>query len=56
MQNVTIDRNKYTGGSDIRVIMGISPFKTRFRNLFIKKKRSYTCSIRKIITTKNRNL
>ena len=29
MQNVTEDRNKYIGGSDIPVIMGISPFKKR---------------------------
>lgn len=28
--DVTIDRDKYIGGSDIPVIMGISPFKTRW--------------------------
>lgn len=28
--DVTIDRDKYIGGSDIPVIMGISPFKKRF--------------------------
>ncbi len=33
MQNVTIDRDKYIGGSDIPTIMGISPFKTRFELL-----------------------
>lgn len=33
MQNVTIDRNKFIGGSDIPIIMGISPFKTRFELL-----------------------
>ena len=36
MQNVTIDRNKYIGGSDIPIIMGISPFKTRFELLLEK--------------------
>lgn len=30
MQNVTKDRDKYIGGSDVPIIMGISPFKTRF--------------------------
>lgn len=33
MQNVTIDRHKYIGGSDIPIIMGISLFKTRFELL-----------------------
>lgn len=33
MQNVTIDRHKYIGGSDIPIIMAISPFKTRFELL-----------------------
>lgn len=33
MQNVTVDRDKYIGGSDIPIIMGISPFKTRFQLL-----------------------
>lgn len=33
MQNVTIDRDKYIGGSDIPIIMGISPFKTRWELL-----------------------
>lgn len=33
MQNVTIDRDKYIGGSDVPIIMGISPFKTRFELL-----------------------
>lgn len=28
--DVTIDRNKYIGGSDVPVIMGISPFKSRW--------------------------
>lgn len=36
MQNVTIDREKYIGGSDIPIIMGISPFKTRF-DLLLEK-------------------
>lgn len=36
MQDVRIDRNKYIGGSDIPVIMGISPFKTRF-DLLLEK-------------------
>lgn len=31
--DVTIDRNKYTGGSDIPAIMGISTFKTRWELL-----------------------
>lgn len=30
MQDVTKDRDKYIGGSDIPIIMGLSPFKTRF--------------------------
>ncbi|MDD7511029.1 MAG: YqaJ viral recombinase family protein [Peptostreptococcaceae bacterium] len=33
MQDVTKDRAKYIGGSDIPVIMGISPFKKRFELL-----------------------
>lgn len=33
MIDVTIDRDKYIGGSDIPVIMGISPFKTRYELL-----------------------
>lgn len=36
MQAVTIDRDKYIGGSDIPIIMGISPFKSRF-NLLLEK-------------------
>lgn len=36
MQNVTIDREKYIGGSDIPIIMGISPFKKRF-DLLLEK-------------------
>lgn len=36
MQNVTIDRDKYIGGSDIPIIMGISSFKTRF-DLLLEK-------------------
>lgn len=36
MQQVTIDRDKYIGGSDIPIIMGISPFKTRF-DLLLEK-------------------
>lgn len=36
MQAVTIDRDKYVGGSDIPIIMGISPFKTRFELLLEK--------------------
>ena len=36
MQAVTIDRDVYIGGSDIPIIMGISPFKTRF-DLLLEK-------------------
>lgn len=36
MQAVTIDRDKYLGGSDIPIIMGISPFKSRF-DLLLEK-------------------
>lgn len=36
MQDVKVDRNKYIGGSDIPVIMGISPFKKRF-DLLLEK-------------------
>lgn len=36
MQAVTIDRDKYIGGSDIPAIMGISPFKNRF-DLLLEK-------------------
>lgn len=36
MQQVTIDRDKYIGGSDIPIIMGISAFKTRF-DLLLEK-------------------
>jgi putative phage-type endonuclease len=36
MQDVKKDRNKFIGGSDIPVIMGISPFKTRF-DLLLEK-------------------
>ena len=34
--DVTIDRDKYIGGSDISVIMGLSPFKTRWQLLLEK--------------------
>lgn len=34
--DVTIDRDKFLGGSDIAVIMGISPFKTRWELLLEK--------------------
>lgn len=33
MQNVKVDRDKYIGGSDIPIIMNISPFKTRWELL-----------------------
>ena len=33
MQNVKVDRDKYIGGSDIPIIMGISPFKKRWELL-----------------------
>lgn len=33
MQNVKVDRDKYIGGSDISIIMNISPFKTRWELL-----------------------
>ena len=36
MQAVTIDRDKYIGGSDIPIIMGISQFKSRF-DLLLEK-------------------
>lgn len=36
MQAVTIDRDKFIGGSDIPIIMGISPFKKRF-DLLLEK-------------------
>lgn len=36
MQDVTIDRNLYIGGSDIPIIMEISPFKKRF-DLLLEK-------------------
>lgn len=36
MQDVKTDRNKYIGGSDIPIIMGISPFKKRF-DLLLEK-------------------
>ena len=36
MQNVRVDREKYIGGSDIPIIMGISQFKTRF-DLLLEK-------------------
>ena len=36
MQDVTKDRHKYIGGSDIPIIMGISDFKTRF-DLLLEK-------------------
>ena len=36
MQAVTVDREKYIGGSDIPIIMEISPFKTRF-DLLLEK-------------------
>lgn len=34
--DVTVDRDKYIGGSDIPIIMGISPFKTRYQLLLEK--------------------
>ena len=36
MQDVRTDRNKYIGGSDIPIIMNISPFKKRF-DLLLEK-------------------
>lgn len=36
MQEVTIDREKYIGGSDIPIILGISPFKSRY-DLLLEK-------------------
>lgn len=33
MQDVTKDRDKYIGGSDVPIIMGLSPFKTRWQLL-----------------------
>lgn len=34
--DVTVDRDKFIGGSDIPIIMGISPFKTRYQLLLEK--------------------
>ena len=34
--DVTVDRDKYIGGSDIPIIMGISPFRTRYELLLEK--------------------
>lgn len=36
MIDVTVDRHKFIGGSDIAIIMGISPFKSRF-DLLLEK-------------------
>ena len=36
MQDVKVDRNKYIGGSDIPIIMGISKFRTRY-DLLLEK-------------------
>lgn len=36
MQAVTVDRDKFIGGSDIPIIMGLSPFKKRF-DLLLEK-------------------
>lgn len=36
MIDVTVDRDKFTGGSDLPIIMGISPFKSRF-DLLLEK-------------------
>lgn len=36
MIDVTIDRHKFIGGSDLPIIMGISPFKSRFELLLEK--------------------
>ena len=36
MNDVTVDRHLYIGGSDIPIIMGISPFKSRF-DLLLEK-------------------
>lgn len=36
MIDVTVDRDKYIGGSDIPIIMGISPFKSRWELLLEK--------------------
>lgn len=33
MQDVTKDRDKFVGGSDVAIIMGLSPFKTRWQLL-----------------------
>ena len=35
-KSVSLDRDKYLGGSDIPIIMGISPFKTRYELLLEK--------------------
>ena len=36
MQNVNVDRHKFVGGSDIPIILGLSPFKSRF-DLLLEK-------------------
>lgn len=36
MQDVTVNRHKYIGGSDVPIIMGISPFKKRYKLLLEK--------------------
>lgn len=42
MQDVKKDRNKYIGGSDIPIIMNLSPFKTRFQ--LLREKAGYEVS------------
>lgn len=47
MHDVTIDRDKFIGGSDIPIIMGISPFKSRFDLLLEKaelKENDFVCN------------
>lgn len=42
--DVTIDRDKYIGGSDIPIIFGISPFKTRWQLLLEKAEPGIHCN------------
>ena len=42
---VAKDRHKYIGGSDIPIIMGISPFKSRYDLLLEKDKRETLANV-----------
>ena len=49
-ESVKIDRNKYIGGSDIPIIMGISPYKSRFELLLEKAEYKFDDSPSNIYT------